>query len=194
VRGTPEYFKEYPFVPRRPIQLTTIVDVAKQGFSPNSSRGLHRAVLASAEWQDVHYLWWIAIPWVRTDGEASLLEIEPEKVRLPLSASKWVSAGLATRVSATLDVAAPKGDRQTLEEVAAGVRREAALLRLAMIPSNLVGGIRNDIVHIVEPSKISDADYAAEVRQQFDWFRELSRATDSSIAAPTDELSGMPPE
>jgi hypothetical protein len=157
---------------------------------------LHRAVLASAEWQDVHYLWWIAVP----DGVSetfspeafpdSLLEVAPGKVRIPLSASEWVSEGLLSGVSAALEVSVPE-TRRTLEEVAAGVRREAALLRLAMIPSNLVGGVRNHTNHVVDPSKISDADYVAEVRQQFDWFREMSRPVDNSTAAPTDELSGM---
>jgi hypothetical protein len=180
VRGTPGYFKEYPLVPRRLILLTTIVDVAKQTSSPNSGRGLHRAVLASAEWQDVHYLWWIASPWdvseFSPDAYAdALLEVAPGRVRIPLEASKWVSEGRLSGVSATLEVAAPQV-RQTLDEVAAGVRREAELLRLALIPSNLVGGVRNDAVHpVIEPSKISDAEYAAEVRQQFEWFRETDR-------------------
>lgn len=177
VRGTPEYFKEYPRVPRRPISLTTIVDVAKQTSSPNSGGGLHRAVLAYAEWQDVHYLWWIAIPFGVTETFSpdaypdSLLEGTSGKVRIPLEASKWVSEGRLSGVSAAVEVSVP-ATRQTLDEVAADVRREAALLRLALIPSNLVGGVRNNTNHIVEPSKISDADYAAEVRQQFDWFRK----------------------
>jgi hypothetical protein len=178
VRGTPEYFKQYPRVPRRHISLTTIVDVAKQTSSPNSGGGLHRAVLAYAEWQDVHYLWWIAIPYGASENfspdaypDASSLELAPGKVRIPLEASKWVSDGRSSGVSAALEVAVP-ATRQTLDEVAAGIRREVALLRLALIPSNLVGGVRNNTTHIVEPSKISDTEYAAEVRQQFDWFRD----------------------
>jgi hypothetical protein len=195
VRGTPEYFQEYPLVPRRPISLTTIVDVAKQTDSPSSGRGLHRAVLASAEWRDVHYVWWIATPW--GDSETfnpdaypdALLEIAPGKVRIPLEASKWVSEGRLSGVSAALEVSAPATSR-TLEEVAAGVRREAALLQLAMIPSNLVGGVRDHTTHMVEPDKISDADYVAEVRQQFNWFRELERPK----AAPSEDSSGQQKE
>jgi hypothetical protein len=204
VRGTPEYLKQNPPRRRRMNLQTTILDVANQPTAPGNHRAdSGRATLADAEAEGVQYLWWLAArrryysieDGVRTDrGESPSLEFEPGRVRLPLTAS--FRGPRANQPSANVDVviALPTDTpAKSLLELAARTRRDILMVQQSSSATYaLHGGIKHNGRATLEADKVTDAAYAQELTEQFDWLHSMDKVSWPPIMPPSTNGTGIP--
>jgi hypothetical protein len=189
VRGTPEYLKKHPPQPRRLNLQVTVLDVAAQPAAAGTDLDCNRAVLASAEADGVHYVWWLAVrrryitveQGKRTPhSEAPSLEVNPGKVHVPLQAihrssqpGEWVRVNVAVPLPADQQV-------QSLSDLAARARRDALLIQQA--PGAIVGlrgwGKDGEMRHTLPlPDQITDAEFAKQVSRQLEWLHSHDEIT-----------------
>jgi hypothetical protein len=198
VRGTPEYLKAHPPQRRRLNLQTTMLDVAQQ-VAGSVDQDCHRAALATAEKDGVHYLWWlVARRHFFTEqnglrqpaGESPSLEVRPGTVRVPLQAFFRGPQAGGSLVQVSVEVALPgeKKEAEPLGKIAARARRDVLLLRQAAEDSAfLYGCVRDGELRPTPPADITDANYARGVRRQLDWLRSCDKVT------PVDPRGLIPP-
>ncbi len=186
VRGTPEFLKKHPPQRRRVNLQVTLLEVAEQPAAAGTDLNYNRAVLASAEADGVHYLWWLAVrrryftveQGKRTpDFEAPSLEVSPGKVRVPLQAIHRGSQGVQDWVRVNVD-ASVAADQviQPLADLAARARRDALLIQQApgAIVRLLGWGKAGEMRHTLPlPDRITDMDFAEQVSRQLKWLHSL---------------------
>lgn len=177
VRGTTEYLKKHPPQRRRLNLSVTLLDVARQLAAASADRDCTRAVLASAEADGVHYLWWLAVRrryFTVEEGkrkplsEAPSLEASPGKVRVPLQANPHGSPNWG-RVEMDVAVAVDQ-PVQSLVDLAARTRRDTLLIQQA--PGaivHLLGWIKDGEHHPFAPGQITDGDFAKQISRQVEW-------------------------
>jgi hypothetical protein len=189
VRGAPEHLKKHPPRPRRLNLQVTILDVAEQPSAAGTDRDCNRAVLAYAEADGVHYVWWLAVrrryftveQGQRTPhSEAPSLEVNPGKVHVPLQAiHRQPQPGEWVRVNA--EVALPNDQKvQSLAGLAARARRDALLIKQA--PGAIVGlrgwAKDNEMRHTSPlPNQITDAEFAKQLSRQLEWLHSHDEIT-----------------
>jgi hypothetical protein len=187
VRGTPAYLKEHLPQARRVNLQTTILDVAEQPAGRVSTDG-HRVMLARAEADGVHYLWWLAArrrfftveQGKRTpQSESPALEVRPGTVRVPLEAFYRGTHATGNLVTASVEVALPgEGKAEPLAKITARARRDVLLLGRptgAMVYDCIKGGELRPVL----PEQITDAAYARGVKRQLQWLRSCDDITPS---------------
>lgn len=191
VRGTPEFLKEHPPQRRRLNLQVTLLDVAEQSTAANTGLDCNRAVLASAEADGVHYLWWLAVRrrYFTTEqgqrtprSESPALEVSPGKVRVPLQAIHRGSPGVQDWVRVDVDALVPADQQiQTLADFAARARRDALLIQRA--PGAIVtlrGWAKDGVMRHTspQPDQITDIDFAKQVSRQLEWLHSLDEVKD----------------
>jgi hypothetical protein len=185
VRGTPEFLKKHPPKRRRLNLQVTLLDVAEQPAASGTDLECNRAVLATAEGDGVHYVWWLAVrrhyftvdQGKRTPhSDSPSLEVIPGKVHVPLQAIHRGFPGVAEWVQVNVDVSVAVDQKsQSLAELAARVRRDA--LPIQQAPGAVVGlhgWVRDGEGRHTMPDQISDAEFAKQVGQQLEWLNSLN--------------------
>ena len=189
VRGTPEYLKKNPPERRRFNLQTTLLDVAAQPEAPGiDSATMHRAVMAIAEMDGVHYLWWLAARrrfftvenGVRRPYEfaAPSLETEPGRLSLELTANYRGARSLETppRVAVTVPLADPGS--HSFVELADGVRHDVLdISKLNGVVASLLGGVQGNAVGRLDIDKATNQDIADSVVSQIKWLRDSDEIT-----------------
>jgi hypothetical protein len=189
VRGTPEYLKKHPPQRRRLNLQVTLLDVAEQCAAASTDLECNRAVLASAEADGVHYLWWLAVrrryftveQGKRTPhSEAPSLEGNPGKVNVPLQAIHRDGPGVRDWVRVSVEVPlAVDQPVQPLADLAARARRDALLIQQA--PGAIVGLLGwakdGEMCHTL-PDQITDAEFAKQVGRQLEWLHNYDEITE----------------
>jgi hypothetical protein len=188
VRGTPEFLKKHPPQRRRMNLQVTLLDVAEQCAAASTDSECSRAVLASAEADGVHYLWWLAVrrryftieQGQRTPhSESPALEVSPGKVRVPLQAihrgsqgrRDWVQVNVDTPVAADQQV-------QPLAGLAARARRDALLIQQAAgAVVGLRGWVKDGEMSNTLPDQITDVHFARQVSRQLEWLHSHDQIT-----------------
>lgn len=186
VRGTPEYLKNHPPQRRRVNLQLTVLDVAEQPTAAGTDQDCNRAVLASAEADGVHYLWWLAARrrYFTVEQanalrifESPSLEVSPGKVQVPLQAihrnrqgvGEWVQVRVKVPVAADQQV-------QSLSELAARARRDALLIQQA--PGAIIslrGWVKDGERHTSPlPDQITDAEFADQLSRQLEWLHSFN--------------------
>jgi hypothetical protein len=183
VRGTPEFLKNHPPRRRRLNLQVTLLDVAEQPTAASTQLDCNRAVLASAEADGVHYLWWLAVRrrfFTVVQGkripqsETPALEVSPGKVRVPLQA---IHRGEASPDWVRIDVDAAVATDQQVQptaDLAARARRDALLLQQA--PGTVVdlrGWDKDGVMRCTLPDQITDVNFAKQVSRQLEWLHSL---------------------
>jgi hypothetical protein len=201
VRGTPAYLKDHPPRRRRLNLQTTLLDVADQGAAASVDQDCHRAVLASAESDGVHYLWWLAVRrrfFTVEQGkhipfsESPSLEVRPGTVRVPLQAIHRIPETVQDWVRVPVEVSVP-GDPQAvpLAEIAVRARRDGLLLGQAPgAVVSLYGWVRAGVMRPVAPEQITDADYARQLGQQLEWLRSHDEVSEPGRGMAPPGLPG----
>jgi hypothetical protein len=199
VRGTTEYLKEHPPQRRRLNLQTTLLDVAEQPWGPGiDSVAMHRAVMATAEMDGVHYVWWLAVRrrfftvenGVRTPfpqpltepGTPFLEESEPGRLNVVLTAHYRGARSQETppRVAVTVPISEP-GSRSFVE-LADRVRRDLlALGKLNGSVAWLLGGVQGNTVGRLEIDKATSKDIAEGVVSQIKSLRDFDEFTPSDV-------------
>ncbi|HJT34406.1 MAG TPA: hypothetical protein VJ783_20410 [Pirellulales bacterium] len=195
VRGTPEYLKKHPPQRRRFNLQTTLLDVAEQPGGPGiDSLAMHRAVMATAEMDGVHYLWWLAVRrrffavenGVRTPlprplaepGTPFLEETEPGRLNVVLTAHYRGarSQEMPPRVAVTVPLAEPSS--RSFLELADGVRRDILpISKLSGVVASLLGGVQGNAVDRLDINQATSKDIADAVVSQIKWLRDLDEFT-----------------
>jgi len=183
VRGTPEHLDKYPPVARRINLQMTLLDVAEQIGSAHVDNGLSRAVLATAESDGVHYVWWLALRrhyFRLEDGkrkshsDSPSLERKPGEIRVPLMGrhrdtrvdTNWVNAAADVPLPVELPI-------KTWAELAARARRDALMISQGAGPIAWVYDVRADSsMAPTEPARMSDTACAESLVRQIDWLRD----------------------
>lgn len=192
VRGTPEYLKEHPPQRRRFNLQTTLLDVAEQPGGPGiDSLAMHRAVMATAEMDGVHYLWWLAvrrrfftvengvrIPHSGMIGPPGdhppLLEAEPGRLTVELTAHYRGARSQETPPRATVTVPLAERGSRSFVELAESTRRDIlALGTLKGAVTSLLGGVQGNSVGRLDIDKATSNDIADAVGSQIKWLRDL---------------------
>jgi hypothetical protein len=204
VRGTPEYLKKHPPKPRRLNLQVTLLDVAEQLAAASTDQDCNRAVLASAEADGVHYLWWLAARrryftveqgQRKPHSEAPSLEVSPGKIQVPLQAifrgplagPNWVRVNVEVSLAADQKV-------QPLADIAARSRRDALLIQQAPgAVVGLLGWVKEGEMRHTLPDQITDADFAKQVGQQLEWLHSFDEITEPGQGMPPPGLPGTPP-
>ena len=198
VRGTPEYLKLHPPQRRRLNLQTVILDVAGQPASPGIDSGtMHRAVMASAEMDGVHYLWWLAVRrrqftvenGVRKPFEhaSPSLETEPGRLSLTLTANYRgeQASQRPPRVAVTVLLQSPNATRSFLE-LAARVRRDAVEIRnSAGAVIGLLGGMQGNRVQNLDLDHVTDEAIVAAMTSQIRGLRDYDEVKPFDAKAPS---------
>jgi hypothetical protein len=205
VRGTPEFLKQHPPRQRRLNLQVTLLDVAEQAAAAGTDLDCNRAVLASAEADGVHYLWWLAVrrryftveQGKRTPhADARSLELSPGKVRVPLQAihrgasprRDWVRVNVEASVAADQPV-------QPLADLAARTRRDALLIQQASGAAvSLLGWARDGEMRPTLPDQITDVNFARQVSQQLEWLHSNDEIAEPGPGMTPPGLPGAPPD
>jgi hypothetical protein len=203
VRGTPEFLKDHPPRRRRVNLQVTLLDVAEQIAAAGTDLDCNRAVLASAEADGVHYLWWLAVRrryfteerGKRTPhSEAPSLEVSPGKVRVPLQAIHRGSPGVQDWVRVNVDASvAVDQPIQPLAELAARARRDALLIQQA--PGALVdlrGWVKDGQMRPTSPDQITDGAFARQVSRQLEWLHSLNKVIERDPGIGPPGMLGAP--
>lgn len=184
VRGTPEYLKKNPPQRRRFNLQTTLLDVAAQPLAPGiDSARMHRAVMATAEMDGVHYLWWLAVRRRRFTVEngvripfefpAPSLETEPGRLSLELTANYRGARSLERPPRAAVTVPLADPGSQSFVELADGVRHDILALSKLNVFAALLGGFQNNTVGRLDRTKATSEDIADAVVSQIKWLRDF---------------------
>lgn len=197
VRGTPEYLKNHPPQRRQVNPQVSRIDVAEQCAAASTDLDCNRAVLASAEAEGVHYLWWLAVrrryftmeDGKRTSlGETPSLEIQPGRVRIPLQAVQRGLPGLGNWVRINLEMPlATDHPVQPLTRLAARARHDVLLIRqVPGVRPRLLGWARDEEMRhtLPEPDQITDQEFANQIGRQLDWLH----SHDKVIPSGTDRV------
>jgi hypothetical protein len=144
----------------------------------------NRAVLASAEAEGVHYVWWLAVrrryftveKGNRTPVSAAPpLEVSPGKVRVPLQAIHRGPLGAKGWVRLDVDASVAAAE-QPLADLAARTRREALLIQQAPGAGvSLLGWVKDGEMRHTMPDQITDINFAKQVSGQLEWLRSLDK-------------------
>jgi hypothetical protein len=175
VRATEDLLKKSSIKRRRLNLQTTLWDVAEHLNGASVQQDYHLATLSTAEFEGVHYMWWIAAQrrYFRIkDGEripeyaGTKLEFEPGKLRLPIMANyrdRQLGNGLAI---AKLDVPLSK-EIESLADVSRRVRRD-----LTLSPEILnIYKFEGQSLHPVAISEVTDEAFASSLQSEIEWLR-----------------------
>lgn len=195
VRGTPKYLKKHPPQRRRFNLQTTLLDVAEQPWGPGiDSVAMHRAVMATAEKDGVHYLWWLAVRrrfftvenGVRTPfsrplsepGAPFLEETEPGRLNVVLTAHYRGARSQETPPRVAVTVPLAEAGSRSFVELADGVRRDILTVsKLSGAVASLLGGVQGNAVGRLDVNQATSKDIADAVVSQIKWLRDLDEFT-----------------
>lgn len=182
VRGTPESLAKHPPRERRINLQTTVLDVAEQPSAPGNGVQFNRAVLATAEENGVHYLWWLAVPrryYTLEHGKevpggySTEIEMTDGRVRIPMQAIHRQSRMNWITVEMTFPVADPS-QTTPLGDICSRVRKEIRLLQKSGAgTAALCGGVEENTMSYLDPAKTNDATYDEAIRKQLRWLHSL---------------------
>ena len=204
VRGTPEYLKQHPPQRRRWNLEQSALGVAEQPTAAGNGLDCGRAVLAYAEREGVHYLWWVAVPnryfsveqgkrVPRNDIVAPPLEVRPGVVRLPLQARYRDARADHSWVGVRVEASLP-GDKHvhTFAEIASRARRDV-LQTLELPPLAVVMLFAEGSHRGMAPDQTTDAELAGGLNRQIEWLRSLGRISPPSAGISTPGAGPAPP-
>jgi hypothetical protein len=205
VRGTPEFLKQHPPKRRRLNLQVTLLDVAEQCASASTDLDCNRAVLASAEADGVHYLWWLAVRrryFAVEQGkriphsEAPALEVSPGKVRVPLQAIPRGAQDVPGWIRINVDVSVAADQQvQPLADLTARARRDALLIQQA--PGAIVGlggWVKEGEMRPTLPDQITDMSFTKQVSRQLEWLHSQDEITKPDQGMPPPGRPGTSPD